>query len=80
MTLDDCITIMSGFVPITEWQVVWGYTEEEIENRWGLWQKWDSLYRLFGDGDKKKKYRAKTSIPEPNISGKALDRVLDRLQ
>lgn len=81
MTLDDCITIMSDFVPITERQVIWGYTENDIEERWDLWQKWDSLYRLFGDGDSKgKRYKAKSSIPKPNITGKALDKVLDRMQ
>ncbi len=72
---------MSNFVPSVERQIIWGYTEEQIMERWDLWQRWDSLYRLFGEGDSGSQHgRIRSKMPKPTIEGKALDMFLDKLQ
>jgi len=73
------ITLMSNFVPSVERQVIWGYTDEEIGDRWKLWEKWDSLFRLFGEGGGKSSFQTKTTIPQPNVSGKALEKLLEKM-
>lgn len=73
---------MSGFNPTIENRVIWGFTQEEIQDRWTLWQKYDTLNRLFADNKESASTLAKfreTTIPKPNVSGRALDKLLDNL-
>lgn len=70
---------MAGFNPSIERQVIWGYTEDEIADRWKLWQEWDVLHRMFGKSGEGNKFNTKSNIPSPNVKGRALDILLDSL-
>lgn len=42
---------MSNNVPQVEKEVTWGFTEEEIEHRWAISERFNVVTRLFGSSD-----------------------------
>lgn len=42
---------MSSNVPQVEKEITWGFTEEEIEHRWAISEKFNVVTRLFGSSD-----------------------------
>lgn len=54
--------------PQIEKITIWGFTEEEIEHRWLVTQKFDPLTRLFGNDDDDKDKKKNKNPPNNNAA------------
>lgn len=49
--------------PQMELYTIWGFTHEEVLNRWTIWKRFDIVTRIFGSGkDSEKEAKAATPV------------------
>jgi hypothetical protein len=62
--------------PQIEQETIWGYTKEEIERRWLVYQKHDVVNRLFGSSKESPKKSAAPPVNNSEQMLSMLERVL----
>lgn len=71
---------MSNNVPQVEKEITWGFTEEEIEHRWAISERFHVVSRLFGSSDdSNNKARPASEGPASTIDQDRTLSLLERL-
>lgn len=58
---------------------IWGFTEEEIDRRWKIHNKFDPITRLFGSSDSQDNKAGSPAIDAPKVNPDQLMSALEQL-